>query len=170
MKDKIVVSDTTAITHLARIGALHLVHELYMTIYIPEAVYNELTAHGDDVPGAKEVKTYPWIKTKQVQNLERVRTLSNTIDPGESEAIALAQEIKADLLIIDEKIGRMHAKAAGLTITGMIGILILAKQKKLIPKVKPYLDNLIATKFKLSMALYNQALVMAGERTENRRA
>ena len=55
MKAKIVVSDTTAITHLARIGALYLVHQLYTTIYIPEAVFLELTSHGDDIPGAKRL-------------------------------------------------------------------------------------------------------------------
>ena len=59
MKSKIVVNDTTALTHLARIGALYLIHQLYMTIYIPEAVYIELTAHGEDIPDANEVKTYP---------------------------------------------------------------------------------------------------------------
>lgn len=53
MKTIIVVSDTTAITHLARIGALDLVRRLYMTIYIPDAVYRELTAHGANIPGEK---------------------------------------------------------------------------------------------------------------------
>jgi len=170
MKAKILVSDTTAITHLAKIGALHLVHQLYMKIYIPEAVYLELTAHGNRVPGAKEVASYPWIKTQKVKNVEKVRSLSKFLDPGESEAIVLAKEIMADLLIIDEKIGRVHAKAAGLNITGMIGILLLAKEKKLIPKVKPYLDKLIATRFKLSMKLYNQALSMTGEKSEIKKA
>lgn len=143
---------------------MDLIHQLYMTIYIPEAVFRELTSHGNSIPGAKEVVGCSWIKTHKVQNKERVRFLSGFLDPGESEAIALAQEINADLLIIDEKTGRAHAKTLGLNITGMIGILLLAKERGLILQVKPYLDRLIATKFKLSLNLYDQALVLAGEK------
>ena len=170
MKNKIVVSDTTAITHLARIDALHIIQQLYSAIYIPEAVYNELTARGDKIPGAKEARSFPWIKTQKVINVERVQALSRYIDLGESEAIALAQEIGADLLIIDEKVGRMHAKSAGLEITGMIGILLMAKERNIIPKVRPFLDKLISTRFKLGIKLYNQALSIAGEHGEIKKA
>ena len=102
--------------------------------------------------------------------MEKVRALSKFIDPGESEAIALAQEIRADILIFDEKIGRVHAKVAGLNINGMIGILLLAKDKQIIPKIKPFLDKLIATNFKLSIKLYAQALEMAGEKSVAKKA
>ena len=164
MKTKIVVSDTTAITHLARIGALNLVHQLYMTIFIPEAVYLELTSHGSNIPGANEAKSYPWIKMQKVKDKRRVDLHSKILDLGESEAIALAEELHADLLIIDEKIGRTYAKSLGIEITGMIGILLLAKERKLITSVKPFLDRLMATKFKLNIRLYNQALELAGEK------
>jgi predicted nucleic acid-binding protein len=170
MKSKIVVSDTTAITHLARVGALNLIHQLYLTIYIPEAVHSELTSHGMDIPGAKEVKRLPWIKTQKVKNRERVKFHSSFLDPGESEAIALAEEMHADILIIDEKIGRGYAKSLGLQITGMAGILLLAKEQKLIPLVKPYLDRLMATKFKLGLKLYEQALELAGEKRSTKKA
>lgn len=82
----------------------------------------------------------------------------------------MAQEINADLLIIDEKKGRAHAKTLGLDITGMIGILLLAKERGLIQEVKPYLDKLVATNFKLGLNLYNQALLMAGEMIAARKA
>jgi len=170
LKTIIVVSDTTAITHLARIGALNIIHQLYMTIYIPEAVYSELTNNGSNIPGAQEAKTYPWIKTKKVRNKDRVNTHAKLLDPGESEAIALAEELNADLLIMDEKIGRKYAKSLGIDITGMIGILLLAKERKLIISVKPFLDRLMATRFKLGMRLYNQALELAGEKTTIKKA
>lgn len=170
MKNIIVVSDTTAITHLARIGALDLVHHLYMTIYIPDAVYLELTSHGTCVPGAQEVINCIWIKRRSVINREQINFLRRTLDPGEAEAIALAQEINADLLIIDEKKGRLIAKSLGLDITGMIGILLLAKKRGHIPQVKYYLDKLLATNFKLGLGLYNQALEMAGELSQINKA
>lgn len=170
MKTIIVVSDTTAIIHLARINALDLVRRLYMSIYIPDAVYHELTVHGPSIPGAREVINCTWIKRRAVSNKGQVLALRRTLDPGEAEAIALAQEINADLLIIDEKKGRAHAKSLGLDITGMVGILLMAKERGLIEQVKPYLDKLLATNFKLGMGLYNQALSMAGEMTEVKKA
>jgi uncharacterized protein len=170
MKQIIVVSDTTAITHLARIGALDLLHRLYIKIYIPEAVYQELTSHGQNIPGAKEVLSCSWINTKKITNREKVIFLSSFLDPGESEAIALAQEINADLLIMDERKGRAQAKTMGLNITGMIGILVFAKEKGLISEIRPFLDKLIATKFKLGMNLYHQALSLAGEETQIKKA
>lgn len=98
-----------------------------------------------------------------VRNADAVSTMRQFLDPGESEAIALAQELNADLLIMDERKGRLHAKTLGIAITGMIGILLLAKERGHIPAVKPYLDKLLATQFKLGMGLYSQALQAAGE-------
>lgn len=164
MASNIVVSDTTAITHLAKIGALDLLSRLYVTLYIPDAVYNELTAHGNNIPGCREVQSYSWIIRKTVNNRPRVKACLEYLDLGESEAIALAEEMNADLLIIDEVKGRQYAKSIPLPITGMVGILVQAKKKKLIPSVKYYLDRLIATKFNLGEKLYQQALELAGEK------
>ena len=170
MKPRIVVSDTTAIIHLSRINALDLLRQLYMTIVVPDAVYQELVANGPDQPGAKEVATSRWIQRRTVTDLDAVRELSAHLDPGECEAIVLAQEMGADLLIIDEKLGRDHARRRGLTIIGMIGILIGAKQSGRIPRIRPYLDALVSTKLELSPALYQQALHAAGEQTSEKKA
>ena len=170
MNNKIVVSDTTAITHLAKIGALNLIHQLYITVYIPDAVYLELTSHGSHIPGSHEVRTYPWIKKLSVKSRSRINVHAAHLDPGEAEAIALAEELKADLLIIDERIGRVYARNMGLQITGMIGILLKAKEQKLIPAVKPFLDRLMATRFKLGYKLYEQALEIAGEKPVDKKA
>ena len=150
MATSIVVSDTTAITHLATIGALNILHQLYPTIYIPEAVYLELTSNKNHKPGAYETKSFPWIKTLQAKNRSEVKSLNETLDLGESEAIALAKEIKADILIIDEKHGREIAEAMGIEIIGVVGIFLEAKRANIISDIKPYLDHLKCTGFRLS--------------------
>ncbi|MFN6461630.1 MAG: DUF3368 domain-containing protein [Nostoc sp. DedVER02] len=162
----IVISDTSAITSLAAINHLKLLPQLYNQVTIPEAVYRELADIDPPVPGTTEVQTASWLKVRQVINREVVERLKNevTLDPGESEAIALALELDADLLLIDERRGRAEANRLGVKITGLLGILVEAKRKKLIVAVKPLMDVLIATsEFRVSSALYNQILDIADE-------
>lgn len=162
----IVVSDTSAITNLATIQQLQLLSQLYNQIIVPEAVYRELVEIEPPVPGTIEVQTASWLIVKQVINREVVNRLQNEVrlDPGEAEAIALSLELKAALLLIDERRGRAEADRLGIKIIGLLGILIEAKQKDLIVAVKPLMDSLIATaEFRVSPALYNQILDLVGE-------
>jgi uncharacterized protein len=82
MSTRIVISDTTAIIHLSKIGALTILQSLYSKIYIPEAVYNEITMHGDNMPGAWEVKNFLWINAEKVKNRSKVQLLATTLDIG----------------------------------------------------------------------------------------
>ena len=162
----IVISDTSAITNLAAIHSLKLLPQLYNQITIPEAVYRELVDIDPPVPGTREVQGAAWVKVTAVVNRARVEHLLNEVrlDSGEAEAIALAIELKADLLLIDERRGRATADRLGIKITGLLGILVEAKQKNLIPAVKPVMDALIATsEFRVSSALYNQILNIVNE-------
>jgi predicted nucleic acid-binding protein len=107
----IIVSDTSPITNLAAVQTLDLLQFLYGSIIIPVAVYNELTQADikKAVPGATEVQTYSWIQTRPVQNLQKVNEIlvaNSNIHLGEAEAIVLALELKADLLLMDERRGR----------------------------------------------------------------
>lgn len=161
----IVISDTSVFTNLAAIAHLHLLQQLYDRIFIPTAVYQELTVE-PPVPGTVEVQTLQWIEVRSVSNRVLVEQLQNTaqLDLGESEAIALALEINAHLLLIDERRGRTEANRLGIRITGLLGVLVEAKQRSLIPAVRPLMDDLIATsKFRVSQALYNQILALVGE-------
>ena len=168
---RIVVSDTTAITYLANIEALHILKALFQVIYIPEAVYDELTRHGDHISGSKEVKSLPWIKVKKVDNYERyAKKFSTPLDPGEAQAIGLALHINADLLIIDELDGRYEAKKQEIKVIGMLGIFLKAKDKRLIPRVRPYLEKLRCTNFRMSANLYNFVLEKAGELSIQKKA
>jgi len=162
----IVISDTSAITNLAAIGHLQLLPQLYNQVTIPEAVYRELVDIDPPVPGTLEVQTSCWLEVRQVANRKVVERLQNEVrlDPGESEAIALALDLRAELLLIDERRGRAEANRLGLRITGLLGILIEAKQRNLIVAVKPLMDALIATsEFRVSLTLYTQILAMVDE-------
>lgn len=162
----IVISDTSAITNLAAIGQLQLLPQLYNQVMIPEAVYRELADIKPPVPGTLEVQTAPWLKVRQVVTHEIIKRLRDEVrlDPGESEAIALALELDADLLLIDERRGRAEANRLGVKITGLLGILVEAKRKNLIIAVKPLMDALITTsEFRVSSALYKQILDIVDE-------
>ncbi len=162
----IVISDTSAITNLAAIDHLQLLPQLYSQVIIPEAVYRELADIDPPVPGTLEVQTALWLEVRRVANLEVVRGLQDEarLDLGESEAIALALELSADLLLIDERRGRAEASRLGVKITGLLGILVEAKRKTLVVAVKPLLDALIATsEFRVSSALYSKILEMVDE-------
>lgn len=157
----IVVSNTSPINNLAGIGQLSLLQQIYGQIVIPNAVYRELT----DIPvaGTIEVKTFEWIEKREVTNSTLVKTLELEIDEGEAEAIALAIELNADLLLIDERIGRIVASRLGLKFVGVLGVLLEAKSQGLISTVKPLLDRLSASGFWINEKLYNQVLNLAGE-------
>jgi uncharacterized protein len=163
----IVISDTSPITNLAAIGQLDILRLLYGDIIIPTAVYNEMAGLGKVVPGTAEVQTFPWIKTQSVTNSVRVADIlenRENIDLGEAESIILALELKANILLIDERRGRAVAMSYGLNVTGLLGILIQAKQNGLILSVKPLIDKLIVqANFRISSQLYALVLETAGE-------
>ena len=160
----IVVSDTSPINNLAAINQLHLLHQLYRKVFIPKAVYRELTDPSFPVAGATEVQTLDWIQTRTVSDRKIVEALSNELDLGEAEAIALAVDIQADWLLIDERRGRLVASRFNLRYTGILGILVEAKSQGLISKVKPSLNALIdQAGFWIAEPLYNRVLQLVDE-------
>ncbi len=163
----IVVSDTSPITNLAAINQLNLLQRLYTRLVIPTAVYNEMVRVDKLVPGAVEVQTLPWIQTQTIATSQQVKMLQESeenIDLGEAEAIILALELKADLLLMDERRGREVAMRYGLQITGLLGVLLQAKGNRLIPAVKPLMEQLIEqADFRVSNQLYATILEFAGE-------
>lgn len=158
----IVVSDTSPITNLAAIGQLDLLPDLYQKVIIPSAVYRELTAAEGRYPGAI-VQSLDWIEVCDVSNSLLVTALRIELDEGEAEAIALAQERAADLLLLDERRGRLAAGRFGLRVVGLLGVLIDAKRRGLILQIKPLLDELIRIGFRISQELYERVLQAAGE-------
>jgi predicted nucleic acid-binding protein len=159
-----VVSNASPLINLTRVGRLHLLPELFEEIFIPEAVWDEVVVQGKEHPGAKELKVADWVKMHRVANRELTHALRQQLDAGEAEAIVLALESEADLLLMDERLGRAIAAHFGMRYTGLIGVLVLAKRKALITAIKPVLDALRDTAgFRVADALHIRVLRDAGE-------
>jgi predicted nucleic acid-binding protein len=115
----VIVSDSSPLISLAQIGRLDLLHRLYNELLVPQAVWNEVVLRGVDQPGVDELKAASWIKTEAVSNRELVLALQRDLDPGESEAIVLALEKKAEVLLMDERLGREAAHYFGIRCMGV---------------------------------------------------
>ena len=160
----IVVSNTSPLTNLAAIGQLDLLHLLYGQVHIPEAVWRELNAEGKRWPGRDEVAAASWVERRAVLNGSLVTALRRDLDRGEAETIALALELQAELVPLDEREGRRAAQRLGLQVVGVVGILLEAKTKGAIKAIRPMLDDLRqAAGFYLDDALYARTLLLAGE-------
>lgn len=162
----IIVSDTSPLSNLAMVDGLLLLKEIYQTIVIPQAVVEELATGRDDDPRIAAVLSLDWIEVRQSSNLELIAELRNNylLDRGEAEAIALALELNGDELLIDERLGRREAARLGLSMTGVLGVLLIAKRRGLIPLVQPVMDALMTEAgFRVSKQLYGEVLRAAGE-------
>lgn len=142
----IVISDTTPIISLLKINRLDLLEKSFGEVLIPNAVYAELTADSRFIEEARTLKKAPYIKPVSVSNPEAVRILrvATGLDQGESEAIVLTDERKADILLMDEAKGRAISGKMGITVMGTIGILISSYEDGLISaeEVRRCIDDL----------------------------
>jgi len=136
-----VVVNATPIIALALIGKLDLLQQLYGEAIIPSAVQAEVFAGGPMGIGSSELHTATWLRATALQDPQRADLLTD-LDRGEAEVIALAQELDADLVIIDERLARRHAKRLGLTLTGTLGVLLKAKHLGLVSSVAPLIEQL----------------------------
>jgi uncharacterized protein len=155
----IVVSDASPLTNLAAIGRLDLLRDLYHRVLLPRSVADELRA--GDLSGIHDspIFTVEWIEIRDVIHRGAVEELLTDLDLGEAEAIVLAKETHADLLLMDERIGRNIAMQRGIHTVGLLGTLVAAKQQGLLPVVKPVLDELIREAgFWVSATLYQEVL------------
>jgi hypothetical protein len=137
---------------------------LYRQVLIPDAVFEELTDSKRDLRPAIDLASMPWLTVAAATNQSRTEELLENLDAGEAQAIVLAIELQADLLLVDERRGRRTAAAAGLTIMGLIGVVARAKRAGLIDRAKPLLDELIGVaRFWISPELYSEVLAELGE-------
>jgi predicted nucleic acid-binding protein len=160
----IVVSDTSALSNLALVDQIWLLEAIYQTVIIPDVVAHELAAASN--PTISAILQLDWIQTQSLTNPQLANQLQQDrgLDAGEANAIALALDLQADDLLIDERLGRQEAIRLGLSIIGILGILLVAKQRSLIPQVQPVMDALInQAGFRVSPQLYQRILALAQE-------
>ncbi len=157
----VVVADTSPITYLIKSNRLHYLELLFGKIYIPRGVYAELIEFGDQ---KRVIDNLSWIIVLDEADKELLSNIVELLDRGESEAIVLAKEIKADTLIIDEARGRYYAGQMGINFIGLLGILATLKERGLIHEIRPILDDLRTNHgFWLSKKVYNEFLRAKGE-------
>lgn len=156
-----VVSDTTPLISLMKLNHLEILKDLYNEIYIPNAVYKEIE-FGKNKKYYKDLSLIKWINIVEILNKDELNFLK-PLDSGEAEAIILAKELKSDLIIIDEKIGRYYANNAHLKVTGTLGILLKAKRLGLIIELKPLLNELTSKGVWIERSLIQEVLMKADE-------
>ena len=150
---KIIISDTTCLIILNKIGELDLLRQLYTTVTISQEI---LLEYGEQLPD--------WIEVQQAKDQYRQQLLEMQIDKGEASAIALALETTDSTVILDDWKARKLAERLGLSVTGTLGVIIRARKTGLIPSIKPYLEKIRETNFRISEELEQIALKEANEK------
>lgn len=130
----IVVSDTSPITSLLAVDQTELLRQLFGEVVIPPAVKTEL------------LRTHPtlpvWLRIQSLRDSAKADAYAQTVDRGEAEAIALAEELHASHLLIDERKGRRLAQRQHVPVIGLLGVVLLAKRANLISSARSLLERL----------------------------
>lgn len=137
-----VVCNTSPLLVLANIQRLGLLTQLYARLVIPGAVCDEIGAKADDAAAQMQALVATPLVTVQRATPQTLAGLPVDLGPGEREAIALALETAADLVVLDDQAGRRLARARGLQVTGTVGVLIEARSRGLLPALRPELGRL----------------------------
>jgi len=159
------VADASVLIGLSSVGLLSLLHERFPEgVLIPPAVWREVVEQGGERPGAREVAETDWIIVHEVTTRQLVQLLEIELEEGEAEAITLASEVGAEVILLDERDARQVARRLGLRVLGTVGILIWAKRTRKITSLREALDALqTQAKFRIGKALYERALREVGE-------
>jgi predicted nucleic acid-binding protein len=150
-----VISNSSPLIALTQIGRLELLRHLHTHVLVPPAVAREVEPTVGELPG--------WLVIQPLANPHQPFTVSGSIGPGEHEVISLGLELNAERLILDERPARRLAISLGLRVIGTIGLLLAAKDRGLLTKIKPELDGLLAVRFFMDQELYDRTVSEAGE-------
>ena len=149
---ELIICDTSCLILFDKIDQLELLLECYGTIYVTPKVADEF---GKALP--------EWVELKNATNLAVRQTLEQILDAGEASAIALCLELPDSLIALDDLKGRKIAKSLNLKVTGSLGILIKAKQNGHLEKLKPVIEQIQQTDFRISENIVKKALELVGK-------
>jgi len=147
----VIVSDTSCLILFYKIGELDLLKKLFGKLHITDTVLKEFNQQIPD-----------WIEVVEL-TMDLQKGLSSYLDKGEATAISMAAEHENSLLIIDEIKGRKAAKEMGISVTGSLGVLVAAKNKGHIQTIRPLIEKIQKTNFRISEELIEQVLIKVNE-------
>ena len=163
----IVVSNSTILIGLAKIGKLDLLRKIFSKVYIPEEVFKEVAERGKKKPGSQVISKAGWIEIKPINEKTQVNFLMAFLEKGEAKVLALAKEINADLILLDEEKARKSAVIAGFEVMGLLGLLIVAKNLGLLKEIRSSIQELKRKRFRISDKILVEALRKVGEEPIN---
>ena len=158
-----VIVNSTPLIILSNINQLNLLKDLYSEIYIPEAVFKEVTEKADSA--CQQIKdNTDWIHVCKITDESQKRMYQAKLHAGEVEVMILAQEKPvSDLVILDDNAAKKTAKFLGLKVTGSLGVILKAKKTGLIKEVAPLMNQLISNGFYITKEIYDLVKSEAGE-------
>lgn len=160
----IVVADTSVLINLGKIGRLELLRILFQNVVVPEAVVHEFIRLTAERPNFTGLTLPAWIDQRRLLASPSDIPGMDGLDAGEAEAITLALEIRADAVLLDERLGASVARSRGLEVVGILGVLLRAKQSGHLNVIAPELERLkIEAGFWLSAAVHARVLELAAE-------
>jgi predicted nucleic acid-binding protein len=160
----IVVSNSSPLVALARIGRLALLASFYKRILIPAEVHHEVTVAGRGLPGAEEVRNANWIEviSQKSPGYPSLAQVCQGLGAGERAAILLAKSLEADLVLLDEWKARRVAQDAGLSVVGCLGILEAGAQRGLVPDLRQVYMDLLRQGIRFDIRLLQDSLARLG--------
>jgi predicted nucleic acid-binding protein len=156
-------SITSPLLYLHQIGVLEWLSHLFGEVWVPGAVVRELEEGGRKGCDVPDLSEYDWIKFAEPRATPS-EWLALDLGPGELAAMALALENPERVVLLDDDLARRVAKAAGLTVRGTLGILMMAKSQELTERIEPLVGQLVDTGMWLSVDIQERILILAGEK------
>ncbi len=159
-----VVADSSFLIGVSVCDQWDALKNIVKSLYIADAVWEEVVEEGRGRPGEKELQEAAFIQRESVSNNHTVSLLTAFLDKGEAETLVLATELDISTVFIDDQRGRKVAQSIGLQCIGVAGFLLLAKKSKIIEEIRPSFLQLQHKGFRLSSRLMNEILNSANEK------
>jgi predicted nucleic acid-binding protein len=162
----LVVSDTSPVSALVMMGWLDWLRQRWQALHVQEMVWLELRRRSSpaDWEVLEDARCQGWLRVVPVADLTMLPPAAADLHAGECEALALAKDLHAAWLLMDERDGRLVAQSMGIKVTGTVGIVLWAKAEGLIPSVREALNELRRQAgFFLKAGLIDEAARLAGE-------